>query len=230
MPYSLHEKSGLASLVFNPEKVLNFKREFANPDKIKVSKHRFLDKEKVTDGEGTKLLSSALAFAPEEKEEIKLNKEYEMPKSALPADFFPPCIKKILNGIEDGRKRSLFTLVNFLTCVGWDHDKVDALLKDWNKKNYEPLREVLIVGQLRYHKQQKKRILPPNCSNKMYYQDIGCCTPDNLCKKIKNPVNYAKIKVKGLQREKGEVQRPRLTEEQKEMRRKYREKLKKDGK
>jgi DNA primase catalytic subunit len=230
MPYSLHEKSGLASLVFNPEKILNFKREFAKPDNIKVSKHRFLDKENVKSGEGTKLLNAALAFAPEEeKEEINLNKEYEMPKSALPTDFFPPCIKKILNGIEDGRKRSLFTLVNFLTCVGWDHDKIDALLKEWNKKNYEPLREVLIVGQLRYHKQQKKRILPPNCSNKMYYQDIGCCIPDNLCKKIKNPVNYAKIKVKGLQRDKGTVQRPRLTEEQKEMRRKYREKLKKRG-
>ncbi|MBW2980001.1 hypothetical protein KY360_01110 [Candidatus Woesearchaeota archaeon] len=228
MPYSLHEKSGLASMVFNPEKILNFKREFANPDNVKVSKHRFLDKENVKQGEGAGLLNAALAFAPdEETEEISLKKEYEMPKSALPVEHFPPCIKKILNGIEDGRKRSLFTLVNFLTCVGWDHDKIEALLKDWNKKNQEPLREVLLVGQLRYHKQQKKRILPPNCANKMYYKDIGCCKPDNLCQKIKNPVNYAKRKV-GAREKAEKPKRPQLTEEQKEMRRKYREKLKKE--
>lgn len=231
MPYSLHEKSGLASIPFNPEKVLDFKKDFAKPDNVKVSKHRFLDKENIKHGEGSRLLDAALAFSMEEgKEEIKIKKEYEIPKSALPVDYFPPCIKKILNGIEDGRKRSLFTLVNFLTCVGWDHDKMDALLKDWNKKNQEPLREVLIVGQLRYHKQQKKRILPPNCSNKMYYRDIGCCSPDNLCSKIKNPVNYAKRKVGSLQQTKEKVQRPKLTEEQKEMRRKYREKLKEDNK
>ena len=176
------------------------------------------------------MLDAALAFSMEEdKEEINIKKEYEIPKSALPVEHFPPCIKKILNGIEDGRKRSLFTLVNFLTCVGWDHDKIEALLKDWNKKNQEPLREVLLVGQLRYHKQQKKRILPPNCANKMYYQDIGCCMPDNLCNKIKNPVNYAKRKIKGSEI-KPKAERPKLTEEQKEMRRKFREKLKKEDK
>ena len=230
MPYSLHEKSGLASIPFNPEKVLDFKKDFAKPENVKVSTHRFLDKEKVKLGEGARLLDAALAFSMEEdKEEINIKKEYEIPKSALPVEHFPPCIKKILNGIEDGRKRSLFTLVNFLTCVGWDHDKIEALLKDWNKKNQEPLREVLLVGQLRYHKQQKKRTLPPNCANKMYYQDIGCCMPDNLCNKIKNPVNYAKRKIKGSEI-KPKAERPKLTEEQKEMRRKFREKLKKEDK
>ena len=25
----------------------------------------------------------------------------------------------------------------------------------------------------------------------MYYKDLGLCKPDNLCQKIKNPVNYS---------------------------------------
>ena len=28
----------------------------------------------------------------------------------------------------------------------------------------------------------------------MYYKDFGVCKPDNLCSRIKNPVNYAKRK------------------------------------
>ena len=55
------------------------------------------------------------------------------------------------------------------------------------------------MGQLRYHKQKKKRILPPNC--KEFYQEIGICYPDNLCEKIKNPVSYSRRKTKFLQKE-----------------------------
>jgi hypothetical protein len=35
---------------------------------------------------------------------------------------------------------------------------------------------------------KKKPILPPNC--KEFYQSIEICNPDELCSKIKNPVNY----------------------------------------
>jgi DNA primase catalytic subunit len=228
MPYSLHEKSGLASMVFNPDKILKFKREFAKPEKIKISKHRFLDKDNVKKGEGANLLSAALAFAPEEeKQEMSLNKEIEIPKTALPEHLFPPCIAKILKGIEDGRKRSLFTLINFLSCVGWDYDKIEKILREWNERNHEPIRENYLIGQLRYHKQHKKRVLPPNCSNGMYYKDIACCVPDNLCKNIKNPVNYSRRKARSLQKEEKQ-QRTGLTEEQKEMRKAHRERLKKE--
>ncbi len=237
MPYSLHEKSGLASIPFNPEKILEFRKEFAKPENVKVTKHRFLDKDNAKPDEGSRIMDDAFRFIVDEEtdpKEINLSKEYEIPKSAMPADLFPPCIKKILGGIEDGRKRSLFTLVNFLNCVGWDYDKIESALKEWNKKNNEPLREVLLVGQLRYHKQQKKRILPPNCSNKMYYSDIGCCVPDSICRKVKNPVNYSKIRIKALGRSNADkaepkASKPRLTEEQKEMRRQYRQQLKENA-
>lgn len=195
MPYSLHEKSGLASIPFNPNKILEFSKEYTNPSKVKVSKFRFLDKKNIKHGEAAKLINNALKFQPEEEKEEKIIRDFEEIKDALPEQFFPPCIKKILKGLEDGRKRALFTLVNFLTSVGWNYDKIELFLKEWNNKNTKPLREIYIKSQLRYHKQQKKKILPPNCSNKMYYQDIGICTPDNLCSKIKNPVNYSRRRV-----------------------------------
>ena len=107
---------------------------------------------------------------------------------------------------------------------------IEKLLKDWNQKNDEQLREVIITGQLRYHKQQKKKILPPNCENKMYYKDLQVCTPDNVCQRIKNPVNYTKRKafILSKQGEPGKGGRAKLTEEQKEMRKKFREMKKKE--
>jgi DNA primase catalytic subunit len=200
MPYSLNEKSGLISLPIDPEKVLSFEKQMANPKNIKLPKFKFLDKENIKKDEAKSLLEKAFAFNAEKQKEYeeKSEKKFQALTEALPEKFFPPCIQNILKGLEDGRKRSLFLLTNFLTSVGWDYERIDELFKKWNEKNTEPLREVLIKGQLRYHKQKKKKILPPNCQNKMYYIDMRICTPDNLCKKIKNPVNYSIVKTKYL--------------------------------
>lgn len=208
MPYSLHEKSGLCSVPINPDKVLEFEKIMAKPENIKVTKFRFLDKRNVEKNNAKNLFDDAFYWhitTVKEKDELKEMykgaKKYEMPSSALKENFFPPCIKNILKGLEDGRKRSVFILINFLTNVGWDYDKIEKLLKEWNKKNYEALREVYIIGQLRYHKQKRKKILPPNCQNQMYYKDMLICTPDNLCQKIKNPVNYSMRKTFYLKKE-----------------------------
>ena len=140
------------------------------------------------------------------KSEIK---EVEIPENAIPEKFFPPCIQNVLKGLEDGKKRSLFILTNFLTSVGWDYNKIEEKLKQWNKVNNEPLREVVLVGQLRYHKQKKKKILPPNCQNGMYYKDFNICKPDQLCSKIKNPVQYAKRKTYYLNKAKKPTSKPK---------------------
>ena len=193
MPYSLHEKSGLVSLPINPSKVLEFEKEDAKPENVKVSRFRFLDRENVIKNETRHLIMQAFDFTLNKEEEIKIagKREYEIPQAALKDELFPPCIKLILNGLEDGRKRALFILCNFLTSVGWDYSAMEKLLREWNKKNKEPLREVYLLGQIRHHKQSRKKILPPNCSNEMYMLGIGVCKPDNLCSKIKNPVSYA---------------------------------------
>jgi len=81
---------------------------------------------------------------------------------------------------------------------------IEQRLLEWNKKNPEPLRETILLGQIRYHKQNKKSMLPPNCDNQMYYIDIGVCKPDNLCAKIKNPVHYT-LRKAGKQKKPGKT-------------------------
>jgi hypothetical protein len=192
MPYSLHEKSGLVSVPVDPNNVLEFKKEYADPKNVKISEFRFLDRENVFVGEGRMLLTQAFDFSAKKEEEINVEtkKDYEI-KDAMPEKFFPPCIKLLNKGLADGKKRALFILINFLTSVGWGYGDIEKYLKGWNKTNSEPLRENYLTGQLRYHKSQKKKILPPNCNNMMYYVNIGVCRPDNLCSKIKNPVSYS---------------------------------------
>jgi len=216
MAYSLHEKSGLVSVPLDPDKVMDFEKAHAEPKNLKISKFRFLDSENIVKGNASKLLMQALDFSSVKEQEVRVEprKDFEI-KDAMPEDFFPPCIKLISNGLNDGRKRALFILVNFLTSVGWDYEQIEVYLRKWNKKNLESLRENLLVGQVRYHKSQKKKILPPNCNNNMYYVDLGVCKKDNLCLKIKNPVSYAIRKTFYLNKEAGKMQKKEAKEKEK---------------
>ncbi|MFH1642690.1 MAG: DNA primase small subunit domain-containing protein [Nanoarchaeota archaeon] len=210
--YSLHEKSGLVSIPIDPNYVLQFDKKMACCENVSISKFKFLSRENVNNSEGKKLIVEAFDYNPEITEDAqKEEKNYEEIKDAVPEKFFPPCVYNILKGLADGKKRSLFILVNFLVSCGWGYDEIEKRLIDWNKANEEPLREVIISGHLRYHKAQKKKILPPNCANEMYYKDFRICTPDNLCARIKNPVNYAIIKTRYKKKKKeGTVNYPVL--------------------
>lgn len=192
MPYSLHEKSGLVSTPLNPDKVSLFRKEFAIPKNVRISRHRFLDRANAKSDEGKRLLMEALDFGMKQEVASQERKEFAAPESALPEELFPPCIKHILDGLEDGRKRALFILLNYFASIGWDYGMIEKKLKEWNAKNKGPLREVYLLGQLRYHRQNRKKVLPPNCSNEMYMQAIGVhkyC--EELHKKgIKNPAQY----------------------------------------
>ncbi len=196
MPYSLHEKSGLVSLPIDPEKVMEFKKEMARPDSILTPMFTFLDRN-VSGESARQLLVQALDFdvkLEEEKEHQK--KEYDELKltSPIKEEFFPPCMKLLLQGIGDGKKRGVFILMNYLGKIGWNKEEIEAYLKKWNSTNKEPLREVYIKGQLHGFKAGDK--LPPNCNNDAYYKGIGICKPDNFCPRIKNPVNYTILKWK----------------------------------
>ncbi|MEM1634140.1 MAG: hypothetical protein QW714_00215 [Nanopusillaceae archaeon] len=136
----------------------------------------------------------------------KKDKEYkkEIPPDLEESYLFPPCIRNILSGVEDGRKRSVFILINFLANIGWSFDKIYQKLLDWNSKNKEELREHYIEYQLDWHKRvysQNKKYLPPNCENVNYYKDIvtvngAACKPDDICPLIKNPLTYYLKKLK----------------------------------
>ncbi|MBW2991503.1 hypothetical protein KY348_07430, partial [Candidatus Woesearchaeota archaeon] len=173
MPYSFHEKSQLVSVPVDINNILKFKKEFAKPEKVKIE-HPFLDR-KVKRADAEKLLRNAFDFGPsikvfEKEQEImkrldEKRKTYSLPEKAIGEEHFPPCIKIILNGLEDGRKRAVFILINFLRSCGWDYEMIEKRLFEWNKKNHEPLRQQYILGQLRYAKQGKEVKPPPNCDN-----------------------------------------------------------------
>lgn len=217
MPYSLHEKSGLVSTPLNPDKVLLFRKEFALPKNVRISQHRFLSRENAEKDEAKRLFIEAFDFHAREDAQISSDekKEFEAPKAALPEEMFPPCIKNILNGMEDGRKRALFILVNYFTSIGWDYDMIEKKLREWNAKNKEPLREVHLTSHTRYHKQQHKKILPPNCpkrennivlvNQQNHYTELRICKPDNFCAKIKNPAQYTTKKAWLMERNKGKA-------------------------
>jgi DNA primase large subunit len=203
-----------------------FDKDWAKPENIVPGQFRFLDTRNVRENEAQSLLIQAFDYTipAEEVKKKDYNRDFEALTSAIPEDFFPPCIKLIMAGTDDGRKRSMFILMNFLASVGYNHDKIDEMLHEWNKKNREQLREVLLKGHLRYKRIHNDKVLPPNCDNAAYYKSFGVCKPDNFCPRIKNPANYAILKAKLAQPK--EKKRQVLTEEQKEMRRKYLERMK----
>lgn len=202
--YSLHEKSGRYSLPIAIDSVMTFKKEDADVHNVIVDRSlSFLNNEHVEEDEAKLLFESAAEFSTKkqalhvetEQRRSYSNAQFDEVQEALPEELFPPCIKTILKGLKDGKKRSMFVLINFLSSVGWSHEQIEERMIAWNKENEkieEGLKEVILLGQLRYHKMNRESILPPNCDNKSYYQDMHICTPDNLCAKVKNPVQYTK--------------------------------------
>lgn len=187
MPYSLHEKSCLTSIVIKPEQLKNFQPGWAKPN-IVIPKPFLPDAE---ENEARELIMQALDATKEnlKKEESKREFRAEINLKDLSPSLYPPCIQKILDGIkQDGRKRALFILLNFFKSIQLTNDEIEKRITEWNKKNYKPLREGYVKSQIIWF-QKQKAILPPNC-DKPTYKDIGVCTPDSLCKMIKNPVNY----------------------------------------
>ncbi|MDO8481296.1 MAG: hypothetical protein Q7S65_05815 [Nanoarchaeota archaeon] len=188
MPYSFHEKSGLVSTPFNPEKVLDFEKKLANPETLKLTRFTFIDRKKAKSGEASRLLHEAMRAA-EAKKEVREEREFQKVENAIPESFFPPAIKTMLGPLKDGKKRALFILTNFLVSVGWDYEMVEKRFEEWNKQHPESLRQNIITSHLSYHKRNKEKILPPNYTSD-YYQAVGV-TPTPEEKRFKNPVQYA---------------------------------------
>ena len=186
VPYSLHEKTALASVVLNPEKIADFQLMDAEPMKTKI-KNFMPDSE---EGEASELLMQALDWDRETNigTETKKTFDYKPIKlSNLSEKNFPPCVKKILEGLTDGKKRAVFILINLFRSIGMDKEELEKRIYDWNQKNNPKLKSGYIKSQISWS-YRKKPIMPQNC--KEFYQGIGVCVPDELCRKIKNPVNY----------------------------------------
>ena len=199
-PYSINEKSGLVSIPINPDKISKFDIEQAKIENVNT-KIKFLDFNDNKD-EAKNLIIQAFDWNLKHKKlEIQGKKEvpktYEVGNYIVTEELFPPCIKKILEGkLTDGRKRALFILINFMKHMNWNISDIENFIINWNKKSIKPLPESYVKNQINWHKKQKEKRLPPNCSNPSYYENMGIkCSPE-ICDRCKNPVNYSLIRIK----------------------------------
>jgi len=219
MPFSLHNKTYLVSLPLEWKKLDKFVPSHARPENIpkEAFEIKFLNNK---EGEAAQLAVDAFEWWNKlEKTQKSVSEEIaeEVQNAAkvavrvhkkIPEELFPPCIKKILSGLEDGRKRSIFTLVTFLRNMGWSNEEIEEKLYEWNSQNIEPLRENYIRTQLKWHFRQRRNLLPANCGNELFYGSIGVCEPDKICELIKNPVTYP-FKILALSKKKKKKQKKR---------------------
>jgi hypothetical protein len=195
MPYSLHEKTALASVVIDEKELEKF--DMLDADAMKLSPEKlksFVPDSKENEAED--FVREALDWYRENQlkhgiSDEKISGKYSEFKPVklknLTDEQFPPSIKKILNGVSDGRKRALFVLINFFRSIGIEKEEFEKKIYEWNSKNEVPLKEGYIKTQLSWA-YSKKPILPPNFSTD-YYKGIGVVPePEEL--QLKNPVNY----------------------------------------
>lgn len=192
MPYSLHEKTALASIVLDEDELDDFQPMNANPLKAEVK--NFLPDAK--ENEAKELLMQALDWYKEKHVEEDTGGFSEKKFEYKPVKIsnlqsaeknFPPTIKRILQGVQDGRKRALFILINFFRALGMDKDELEQRIYSWNEKNEIPLKTGYIKSQLSWSFRNK--IVPPPNFDKDYYKGIGV-PPTKEELRYKNPVNY----------------------------------------
>lgn len=198
MPYSLNEKTGLASIVIKPEQIMQFNLGWARPERV-FPKQFLLKPEQ---NEAKELMLQALDWQKTHQHSFSSQEKSESPKKEfvikdVSPDSYPPCVKRIMNGMkDDGKKRALFILINFFKSISLPDDEIRKRVEEWNLKNSPALKEGYITSQLSWHSRQRS-MLPPNC-DKPQYKDIAVCSPDFFCGKIRNPVNYTVAKSRAL--------------------------------
>ena len=197
--YSINEKSGLVSIPVKSSQIKQFSLRQAKMENVTTdipfvvqpssieAKHLIIESfDKATKAEKPYI-------QPTKGEALSAGRAYEIPKVKVKDEFFPECMKKTLEGMEsDGRKRAVFVLINFLRHAGYSHEDILERLLEWNKNNYEQLREGYIRAQVSWQKRQKEDILPPRCDNKSYHPIVGSCAN---CK-FNNPVKYMRMRLR----------------------------------
>jgi DNA primase catalytic subunit len=210
MPYSLHEKTALASVVLETEEIKDFQPRDADPLKVKV--RDFMPE--AEEGEASELLREALDWYKNKHPDETSNKDSDRAErefkpiqlSNISEELFPPTIKKILLGVRDGRKRAVFILLNFFRSIGMDRKDIEKYLYGWNEKNEVPIKEGYIKSQLSWA-YRNKPVPPPNY-DKDYYKALGI-EPTEEELRYKNPSNYMIKKTFQRNTKKAEYKKPR---------------------
>jgi len=185
MPYSLHSGSWLVSLPIKPGEIKDFQKKDAKLDNIDRNTKFF---QKPEGNEAEKLVETAFKEIDEvNTRTVKKETDFEPPEDAVDPQHFPPTIKKILEGMKDGRKRAVLILANFLESVGYEMDQVEAKIWEWNERNTPELEEGYVKSQLNWHRRRDDPVPPPNYSTQGYYKDMGVYQGEEAT----NPVSYA---------------------------------------
>lgn len=182
-PYSLHEKTGLASVVLENNEIETFNPNQAHPMKVKIKSYM----PNCEEGEARELLLQSLDYVKKQPEKATkyTGKSIDLKGLTINESMFPECIKKILKGIkQDGRKRALFILLGFYNSLEFPQDYIEEKILKWDKKNYKQLKWGYIKSQIDWFARSK--IMPPNCNSHFYKElNVNC-----KCQNTKNPVSY----------------------------------------
>ena len=190
VPYSLHEKTSLCSVVLSSKEIEGFELKNADPMNLSSEKIKnFIPNSE--ENEAKELLIQALDWFKEknpEEEKKNFDKEFQQIKIENFSDsYLPPSIQKILQGVQDGKKRSLFILINLFRAIGMDKNEIEKRIYSWNEKNNPQLKKGYIQSQISWA--YKNKIIPPPNFDKDYYKGIGIL-PTIEEMRFKNPVNY----------------------------------------
>lgn len=122
--------------------------------------------------------------------------DIELPDQII-NEAFPPCMKFCLEGLLSGRRAShmeRFGLTSFLVNVGMPIDDMVQLYTsvtdfDENLTRYQ-------IEHIAGLKGNKTKYTPPTCST---LRTHGICrNMDNLCKRVKHPLSYYRVKARNL--------------------------------
>lgn len=126
----------------------------------------------------------------------------DMPAELI-MDALPPCIQHAYEGLVAGRRlghMERFALTSFLINAGMGVDEIVKLFVSVTDFDEEFTRyQIEHIAGLRG---SRTRYTPPTCST---LRTHGICyNPDGLCKRVKHPLNYYRIKVRQRQRDQEE--------------------------
>ncbi|MEK6824668.1 MAG: hypothetical protein AABY02_02320, partial [Nanoarchaeota archaeon] len=152
MPYSLHEKTSLASVVITKQDITNFSPKKADPLTASILPYY----PTATRGEAALLLQAALAWKVKQDAQKPIRESVARPVTSkedlerlkgVTEKHFPPAINKLMKGLAEGRKRGLFILITFLRALNFPDSAIEKRVYEWNEKNTTPIKEGYVKRQ-----------------------------------------------------------------------------------
>jgi len=119
--------------------------------------------------------------------------------SVVIQEAFPPCVKALYESFASGRHLShvgRFTLTSFLITVGMPAESVVELFKGFSDFSERLTRYQ--VEHIAGERGSRTRYTPPKCDTLRTHG--VCINPDAICRRIRHPANYYKLKTQGKSR------------------------------